>query len=60
LEGPNVEKCEVKAGLWCYEKILHKRKMARLQSTIDMCYKNNKAVSRDPKPSTSRLAGHNV
>jgi hypothetical protein len=60
LEGPNVEKFEVEAGLCCYEKILHKRKMARLQSTTDTCYKNNKTTSRDPKLSTSQFYGHDM
>lgn len=54
FEGPNVEKFEVEAGLCCYKKILNKRKMARLQSTIDTHYMN-KTASRDPKHSTSRF-----
>lgn len=58
--GPNVEKFEVEAGLCRYKKILNKRKMARLQSTIDTRYTNNKTNSMDPKPSTSRLYGHDV
>jgi len=40
----------VEAGLCCYKKILNKRKMARLQSTIAMRYKNNKTVSRIQNP----------